>query len=227
MAPLNSTADELFTSLVANLSRIQQLVNNVLVNTKVKRGRPSGDSKERKASIAAAATELFGTMGYDNCSIRLIAEKAGVDPKLVSHYFGSKASLFAAILSLPPQAQGAMAVLRDIPIDKWGESIAKIVLDKNGVFSVTQLVGVIKSASNDPQVASTIREFYLKQSLEPLLEAFGLDNPKVRASALSSVLAGFTFSDQILQIPVGTAAQSELRAKMIGQVIQTILTERL
>jgi hypothetical protein len=60
-----------------------------------------------------------------------------------------------------------------------------------------------------------------------MLEASGVDHAKARASALSSLLAGLTFSDQIIQIPIGGAEEGADRKQLIARVIQTILTEKL
>ena len=197
------------------------------MSAKRQRGRPAGDAGDRKQSIALAAIELFGSLGYDNTSIRIIAEKAGVDAKLVSHYFGSKASLFAAVLKLPPQADGAMSILRKAPIATWGARIADVIVGNDGLVMIPQLIGVIKSASHDKDVASTVRDFYLKQSLEPALRELGIENSRVRASALSSLLAGFTFSDQILIIPAGSKTELEQRKKLVAELIQQVLTMEL
>ena len=192
------------------------------MNTIPKRGRPAGDSSKKREAIALAASELFGTLGYDNSSIRLIAEKAGVDAKLVSHYFGSKASLFAAVLKLPPQADGALTILRTAPPTTWGEHIANALVQDDGSLVIPQLIGVIKSASSDPEVASAVREFYLKQSMEHVLEELNIPDSKIRASALSALLAGFTFSDGILGIPVGGGEVPSMRKKLIANLIQTV-----
>ena len=63
-------------------------------------GRRPGDSGTREA-IRAAAIEQFAERGYDRPSMRSIAQQAGVDPALVSHYFGSKHALFVDVVELP------------------------------------------------------------------------------------------------------------------------------
>jgi DNA-binding transcriptional regulator YbjK len=56
-------------------------------------GRRPGRSGTRDA-ILVAARESFTASGYDQASIRDIARRAGVDPALVHHYFGTKQELF-------------------------------------------------------------------------------------------------------------------------------------
>ena len=51
-------------------------------------------------AILTTAIELFRSGGYQNTSVRQIAEKAGVSLGMVNHYFGSKEYLGAQILAL-------------------------------------------------------------------------------------------------------------------------------
>src|SRR6266700_1597398 len=62
-------------------------------------GRPAGSPPNRE-TILAAARQQFAERGYDSATIRGIAARAGVDPALVHHYFGSKDRLFLAALQL-------------------------------------------------------------------------------------------------------------------------------
>uniref|UniRef100_UPI003567DD8E helix-turn-helix domain-containing protein n=1 Tax=Nocardioides sp. TaxID=35761 RepID=UPI003567DD8E len=54
-----------------------------------------------REQIRDAARRLFGEHGFPGTSLRQIAAEAGVDVRLVSHYFGSKADLFVAAVDLP------------------------------------------------------------------------------------------------------------------------------
>ncbi|MDR2347652.1 MAG: TetR family transcriptional regulator [Bifidobacteriaceae bacterium] len=49
--------------------------------------------------ILDAARALFGEHGFEGTTVRQIAERAGVDAKLVYYYFGSKEELFGATIA--------------------------------------------------------------------------------------------------------------------------------
>ena len=70
-------------------------------------GRPSrGRGREATtAVIIDAAEELFSARGFNDVTVRAIAERAGVSHALVHRYLGSKADVFRAILS---RNQGVM-----------------------------------------------------------------------------------------------------------------------
>lgn len=73
-------------------------------NAGKRRGRRTGHPDTRGA-ILAAAHLLFTTRGFDNTSIRAVANEAGVDPALVHHYFDDKVGLLltTAEITLDPR----------------------------------------------------------------------------------------------------------------------------
>ena len=73
-------------------------------------GRRPG-SEDTRGRVLAAAREAFGERGFEGASVRDIAARAGVDPALVHHYFGTKQQLFVAAIRLP--ARGARRAARD------------------------------------------------------------------------------------------------------------------
>ncbi|WP_440224491.1 TetR/AcrR family transcriptional regulator [Dokdonella sp. MW10] len=50
-----------------------------------------------KARIRLAAMSLFGRKGFDQTSLRLVAQRANVSIALIGHHFGDKTSLFGAV----------------------------------------------------------------------------------------------------------------------------------
>jgi AcrR family transcriptional regulator len=54
---------------------------------------------ERRAEILHKALLVFGRNGYKRTTLALVAERAGVSAGTVSHYFGSKATLFEQVIA--------------------------------------------------------------------------------------------------------------------------------
>jgi AcrR family transcriptional regulator len=54
---------------------------------------------ERRAEILEAAQEVFGDEGFSRATLASVARRAGVSAGTVSHYFGSKAELFEAMVA--------------------------------------------------------------------------------------------------------------------------------
>ena len=61
--------------------------------SKPTRGRRPAGSGTREAIIEAARVQ-FSERGYRGTTLRRVGTAAGVDPRLVLHYFGSKQQLF-------------------------------------------------------------------------------------------------------------------------------------
>ena len=53
---------------------------------------------DKREHIISNALELFAEKGFEGCSIRDIATRAGVNVAMVNYYFGSKEKLFEAIV---------------------------------------------------------------------------------------------------------------------------------
>ena len=92
------------------------------------RGRPlcstQGNDTRRRA-IAKASAHSFAKLGYDKTTIRRVAEKAGVDPKWVMDYFGSKELLFLSTIPMPINPVGTGRLLRLVPRSMWGQSLPR------------------------------------------------------------------------------------------------------
>ena len=74
------------------------------------RGRRPAGSGTREA-ILAAASRAFAELGYPRTTPRAIARDAGVDTRLVTHYFGSKQALFVEVVELPFDLDVVMAAV--------------------------------------------------------------------------------------------------------------------
>lgn len=69
------------------------------VQGKRKPGRPpGGDSAEVRERLIAAARARVIEVGFDRASTKDIAARAGVNPAMISYYFGSKAGLGQAMM---------------------------------------------------------------------------------------------------------------------------------
>src|SRR3546814_7556111 len=67
-------------------------------NATLKAATKERDAERSKQALLEAAQRLFSGRGYTEVSVRDIAADAGINPALVSYYFGSKKALFAMAL---------------------------------------------------------------------------------------------------------------------------------
>jgi len=199
------------------------------MNVKQKPGRPRNDASasngDKKKAIAEAAAQSFNSLGFDKTTIRHIAETAGVDPKLVVHYFGTKEELFAKTFSMPDVADEVRDIFAAVPRSDWGATIADILIDDRNRLVSAAGAGLIRASTTHPDGAAMFQEVVAKNSLGPFLASIGVDNAMMRGSTMETLILGFSVSDHILEIPLAPEAEYRHRKALFASLIQAILTD--
>jgi AcrR family transcriptional regulator len=186
-------------------------------------GRRPGTSGTREA-ILAAASRHFAEHGYDRASLRSIAAEAGVDQKLIAHFFGSKQQLFVAAVGLPLNpAEILPAILAGSP-DSIGERIAHLLVDVLERPELHQrLTGVVRAAASEPQVARMLREFLIQELFGPAAEMLGADDGPFRANLVGSQLVGLVMTRYVIAIEPLASMPPDAVAAAIAPTIQRYL----
>ncbi len=127
---------------------------------------PKGEAGDTKAELLAAALRLFARNGYAGTSIRAIAREVGLSESVLYAHFGSKRSIFEAVLArLGPQS--AAVVLRDAgqgmrDSDPAGfiRMLAASVMRAWDTPAARQLISVMShdGLTHDPLLAGAIEE---------------------------------------------------------------------
>lgn len=190
-------------------------------------GRRPGASGTREA-ILSAAKDAFNTKGYDATSLRGVARTAGVDPALVTHFFGSKDGLFEAALELPLDPATVVPLLLSEGIDGLGERVVRTFL---GVWDSTPgqgpMLAMLRSAVSHEDSALRLRALLSRVLLRPLAEGAGAGQVDLRAALLASQIVGLALTRYVLRLePVASASADEL-APLLGPTLQRYLTETL
>jgi AcrR family transcriptional regulator len=187
-------------------------------------GRRPGESGARER-IAASARDAFGERGFDGATIRGIATRAGVDPALVHHYFGTKQRLFLSVMSLPFDAAALKTRLLAPGLAGVGDRLVRFFLsvwdEQPGVQPI--LTGIIRSATTDPDAALLLRDFLGRQGLFQLVAAIAPDRAEFRAVLVGSQLIGLAMARYIVGLePLASANSQEVVASM-GPAIERYL----
>ena len=189
-------------------------------------GRRPGRPRTRD-QILASAGRLFAELGYDRTTVRGIAEDAGVDSRLVTHYFGSKQRLFLEVVEPPADPRALLpTVLRSgsDPARALAEFLAGSLVDDQ-FQRVTS--GLVRAAASDPEASVMAREFLTERMLRPIAEQIGADQPELRASLLASLTAGLVLARNVLRIePLASLEPAELAA-WITPVVRRYLLDPL
>lgn len=192
--------------------------------TRAHSGRRPGDSGTREA-IESAARRQFAELGYDRTSLRQVAREAGVDPTLVSHFYGSKQQLFVTVVELPFRPAEVLPRLLEGDPGELGLRLARFIL---GVFESTQsrgqVIGIVRSATSEPEAARLVRDMLTREVLTPLAEGLGVADAEFRAGLLGSQVVGMIMARYIVAIEPLASRDAADVALAIAPNLQHYLT---
>jgi AcrR family transcriptional regulator len=176
-------------------------------------------SDATRATILAAARERFAADGYEKATIRSIARDAKIDPSMVMRYYGNKAGLFAAAVSIDPQ----LPALPLEPREAIGRTLVRHFLtlwEDNGELTALMRVGATDPAAAD-QMQSVLRD-----QLIPLARQVGPEPEQAptRAALCASTVLGLALTRYVLRFPASVALTPEEIVDWLGPTIQRYLT---
>jgi AcrR family transcriptional regulator len=163
-------------------------------------GRRPGPSGTREAILAAAGRH-FAENGYDRASLRGIAAGAGVDQKLIAHFFGSKQQPFVAAVGLPFNPGDVLPAILAGERESVGERLAAFLVDVLEQPELHQrLTGVVRAAASEPEVAGMLREFLTRELFLPAAELLGTEDGSFRANLVGSQIVGLVMARYVIAI---------------------------
>jgi AcrR family transcriptional regulator len=192
--------------------------------TKPRRGRRPAGSGTREA-IINAARQQFGEFGYRRTTLRGVARLAGVDPRLVLHYFGSKKQLFLESVELPIDPATVFERLFEPGPESVGERAAEIIVAVlEDPTTQRVMVGLIRAAASEPEAAQLVREILTERMLTPLAERVGGDRPELRASLMASQVVGLAMGRHVVELDALATVSREQLVRAVAPVFDHYLT---
>ena len=182
-------------------------------------------SRATRTAILAAAREHLTTRGYEGTTIRAVALDAGVDPSMVMRYYGSKAGLFGAAVSVDLRLPDPTAV----PRDRLGEMLARhFVARWEGGLSDEATTLLLRSSTTNPVAASRARAVFEAQVLEFVRRGVG-EGPETptRAGMVGAQVLGVALCRYVLDLPPVAGLDAETLISTLAPVLQHYLTEDL
>ncbi len=188
------------------------------------RGRRPAGSGTREA-ILAAASRAFAEQGYPRTTLRAIAREAGVDTRLVTHYFGSKQDLFLAVVELPFDPEQVMPALLAPGRDGVGFRLAAFAVGMmDDPDARRTMTGLLRAAASEEAAAARVRDLLVERLLGPLAHHLGGDDPELRASLTGAQVAGVVFARHVIGLPRLAQASPDELVAAIGPVLEHYLT---
>jgi AcrR family transcriptional regulator len=186
-------------------------------------GRRPGASDTRER-ILAAARAAFGELGFEAATIRGMAARAGVDPALVHHYFGTKQQLFVAAMEIPVDTAAVIPEALAGPPGELGERIARLFLELWDSPSMHPLMlGIVRSATTDPVAAAMFRRVLAEGPFLALARAANRPHSDLRATLVGTQLVGLALARYVVKIEPIASTEREVLARAIGPTLQRYL----
>ncbi|GAB2830387.1 TetR family transcriptional regulator [Actinoallomurus bryophytorum] len=154
-----------------------------------------------KEALKRAALEAFTRSGYDGVGLREIATAAGVDPRLVGRYFGSKAELFAETLELTTESRPMVPPVTD-------DAAAELLTRPRAENYLNGYLMTIRSTSN-PEATAILREVIERSGTQSVAARLSGPHRDGRAALLIAINMGILLMRDIL----GTAALTDEEAE--------------
>lgn len=188
-----------------------------------RRGRRPGGTDTRVQLLDAARIE-FAERGYDGATVRRIAQRAGVDPAMVNHWFGGKDALFTASISVPiDPAQIREQVLAGGP-ERVGERIVTGFLQVWDATGGGPMTALIQSVAGHDDAAGLLREFLADVLIGPIVIAVAPDETALRASLAGSQMIGLGMARYVLKLEPLASADHPTVVAVMAPTLQRYLT---
>jgi len=168
---------------------------------------------------------LFAEHGYDGASMRSIAAAAGVDPALIRHFFGDKATLFAHTVAARTTIPARMAEALVGDEDTLGYRLT------DGYLRTWQdpdtrpiLMALVRSATTSEHAAQMLHETLLASLLDSQKDLVA-DTARLQRLALAaSHLFGLAFARHIIKLAPMVAFEHDELVAAVAPTIQHYLT---
>jgi AcrR family transcriptional regulator len=193
-----------------------------------RRGRRPGTSTTRQA-ILDAARARFACDGFAATTIRRVAADAGVDASLVMQFFGSKEELFAAVMSISPDALARLRTAFEGPDEHLGERVVRAFLDvwEGAPQDSEPLMAMLRGAIGNEQAGAQLREFIQARLLGGVGSDGVDDDAVIRAGLASSMLVGIVVGRRIVGVPTLVDVDLETLVALVAPAVQSVLAPEL
>lgn len=180
--------------------------------------------------ILDAARQEFASLGYDGASLRGIARVAGVDARLIHHYFDGKSALFVAVMDVPVDPVAIIAGVTAGPPDEVGVALVRAFLRIwDDPQNQSSLLALVRSGLSNPVLLDQLRGFVEKGLVGQIVAAHpsaAAQRPverRRRAGLIAVQMLGLIMSRYVVRLPGVADARAEDLVARIGPIIQGAL----
>lgn len=149
------------------------------------------DAPRTRILILRAAQQAFSHKGYSAAGVRDITAAAGVNPSLVSRYFGSKESLFREALQDLLKAEN----ITGLAPERFGIEVLYMLMRRTD--TVTNPMAMMVLASADEKARQITQNLLMELVLTPFTNWFGAARGQEKALRFMILASGLTLYTQL------------------------------
>lgn len=191
---------------------------------KVSAPQQKRNAAETRNRLLQAARRLFAGANYVSVGIRDIGAEAGVNPALISRYFGSKRNLFLEVAAILND-EGNAALPEVSPVERTKLAINSILSDGAHSAWVTDFRITALSAL-DPNVSDVMTATYDKVR-EQLMEVLPGENTAARAELILAQLMGAALTVNLLRGDKSPQIDLEFMKQFYARQIAELFDEKV
>jgi len=181
-------------------------------------GGPRSEGTRR--AILGAARATFAARGYERTTIRAVAARAGVDASMVMRYFGSKAGLFTAAVTMDLQVPD----LRLTPPTRRGELLVRHFLSRwEDPVRDGELIALLRTAVTSETVAGQLQAVVSQLITEPIA-SLGDEQAAERGTLIAAQLLGLALCRYVLRFEPLAALSTDEVVAAVAPSVQRYLT---
>lgn len=183
-------------------------------------GGPRSEGTRR--AILGAARATFAARGYEQTTIRAVAAQAGVDASMVMRYFGSKAGLFTAAVTMDLEVPD----LRSAAAGRRGELLVRHFISRwEDPVRDDELTAMLRTAVTSETVARQLQSVLGQLITEPIASA-GVTQAPERGTLIAAQLLGLALCRYILRFEPLASLPADDVVAAIAPAVQRYLTHR-
>ena len=180
------------------------------------------------ARIVNSARELFAQNGFPGTTLRAVALRAEVDPRLVAYYFGDKPSLLEDCLVPPPGYLDRINAVVHGPMRGRGQAMVANMLEFwENPETANVLRAIILTAVHDNHARERLTAIYRNNMVAAVADGLPNDQRYVRANLAASTMIGLCMTRYIYRLePVASLPPADV-VTLVGPTVQRYLNGTL
>lgn len=180
-----------------------------------------------REQILDAARREFGEHGYQATTVRKLGQAAGVDPKLVHYYFGTKEELFTATIADTFRSRGLSTILAQAPDSADVSPGTQYLLAALTTLEDDTLgpgfIGLVRNLGTHEESRRIFLRFVTGEMIQKLAPRLHGDLPEARVTLAGSQLLGLVMARYVLKVtPLASLSIQEV-AETVGPTLDRYL----